>query len=85
MSLLLPCTFVAVPFEVKDGADVTVLAGLGLTHSSCARAFTGLSTVLGDKPFSELQDEDREEKVRNHHRPTTDPSVPTASVQGSIC
>lgn len=53
-------TSVAVPFEVVDGADVVVLAGLGLAHSACAHAFTGLRTVLSHKFLLQLQDGGRE-------------------------
>lgn len=50
----------AVPFEVVDGADVVVLAGLGLAHGTCARAFTGLRTVLSHKLLLQLRDGGRE-------------------------
>lgn len=53
-------TFVAVTFEVVDGADVTVLAGLGLAHSAGAGAFTGLRAVLCHKLLLQLQGRGRE-------------------------
>lgn len=64
-------TFVTVPFEIIDGADITVLAGRGLTHSAGACAFTGLRTVLSHKPFIQLQDEGKEKRMNDitssHH------------------
>ena len=42
-------TFVASPFEVLDGADLTGLAGLGLAHCARGGALAHLVTVLGHK------------------------------------
>lgn len=53
-------TFVAVPFEIIDGADMIIWAGLRSAHCPGDGAFAGLRTVLSHKCLFQLRDEGRE-------------------------
>lgn len=44
-----------VTFEVIDGADIIILAGLWMVHNTSAGAFIGLRTVLRHKFLLQLQ------------------------------
>lgn len=59
-------TSVAVPFEVIDGAHVSTLAALGLTHGARAGAFTALRTVFSHKLLVKLKDTRTQETRRGN-------------------
>lgn len=80
-------TFMTVTFEVIDGADIIILAGLWLACNTSAGAFTGLRTVLGHKCLLQLQVgqkrwKERWNEVKSHNSTHT---VPQGILQRSIC
>lgn len=78
-------TFVAVTFEVVDGAHVSVLAGLRLTHSTGTATLTRLRAVLGHKLLFELQDGEIWAHIVTWSHRYTVTRVTEGHLQGSIC